>query len=154
MNDLIDKKEKWELLYDYIVLMEYEDTILHNEIEIIIEENRESKKYYSIIGKAKKKLLEMGKMIKSVTGQGYTIINPDEYTDLSLKHIKTGFNQIDKGHQILQYAPINNMTREGLESYRHVSDRAKTLHAMLAGGCAELKLLNKKKSKLLTNSSW
>ena len=152
MNELINKKEKWELLYEYIVVMDYNTTILHDEIEEIIQETQNTSKYYSIISKAKKKLLEMGKLIKSVTGQGYTVITPDDYTDMSLKHIKSGFNQIDKGYQVLQYAPVNNMTREGLESYRHVADKAKSFHAMIAGGCTELKLLNKKTKLLMSEN--
>jgi len=154
MNELVNKKEKWELLFEYIIKMDYATTILHSEIEEVIKESQNTPKYYSIIGKTKKKLLEASKTIKSLAGQGYSIVNPDEYTDISLKHIKSGFNKIDKGYQVLQYAPVNEMSKEGLEAFRHVSDRAKTLHAMIAGGCTELKLLNKKKSKLVLSNSF
>lgn len=149
MNELINKKQKWELLYDYIIGLNYDDTVLHTEISRIIKEDFGSPKYYSIINKTKKKLLEAGKTIKSVQGQGYTIVNPDDYTDLSLKHIKSGFKQIDKGYKVLQYAPVSYMSKEGLQRHRHVADRAMAFQAMVAGGCTELKLLNKKQSKLL-----
>jgi hypothetical protein len=149
MNELVNNQEKWSLLYNHIINLSYGDTIFHNEISNIIEEDIGSTKYYSIINKTKKKLLEAGKTVKPVIGQGYIIINPDNYVDLSLGHIKRGFKQIDKGYEILQFAPVNNMSKEGLQTYRHVSDRAMSLQAMVAGGCTELKMLNKKQSKLL-----
>jgi len=153
MNELINKQEKWSLLYNHIISLNYGDTIFHNEISGIIEESKTSTKYYSIINKAKKELLKIGKTIKAIQGQGYTIVNPDDYTDLSLKHIKSGFNQIDKGYKVLTYAPVNHMSKEGLQVFRHVSDRARSLQAMVAGGCTELKLLNNKQSKLaITNN--
>jgi len=151
MNELIKKEEKWKLLYDRILLMQYGETLLHKEIETIIQENKNinESKYFSIIAKTKRELLKVSKTIKSVTGQGYQVVNPDDYTDLSLKHIKSGFKQVDKGYNILQFAPVNQMSKEGLQRHRHVSDRAMSLQAMMAGGCTELKLLNKKQSKLL-----
>lgn len=149
MNELINNQEKWLLLYNHIIPLNYDDTIYHDEISKIIEETTSSSKYYSIINKTKKELLKAGKTIKAIPGQGYTIVNPDDYTDLSLKHIKSGFKQIDKGYEVLQYAPTQHMSQEGLQTYRRVSDRAMSLRAMVAGGCTELKLLNKKKSKLM-----
>lgn len=152
MNELVKKEEKWKLLYDHILKMNYGETLLHKEIEKIIKESKDinTAKYFSIITKTKKELLKISKTIKSVTGQGYTIVNPDDYTDLSLKHIKSGFKQVDKGYNILQFAPVNQMSKEGLQRHRHVSDRAMSLQAMVAGGCTELKLLNKKPSKMLS----
>jgi hypothetical protein len=152
MNELINKKEKWELLYEHIINMNYGDIILHNEIASIIQEKYDSQKYNSIITKTKKKLLESSKTIKSVHGQGYVVVNPDDYTDLSLKHIKSGSKQIKKGYEILQYAPINHMSKDGLQAYRHIADRAMSLNAMIMGGCIELKLLNKKSKLLPVNS--
>lgn len=152
MNELVNKKEKWEALYNYIVKMEYGSMILHNEIELIINESHDSLRYNSIITKIKKKLVESCKAIKSVRGQGYTVVNPDDYTDMSLKHIKSGFKQIDKGYKILQNAPVNQMSKEGLQRHRHVADRAMSLQAMVAGGCTELKLLNKKSKLLITGN--
>ena len=148
MNELINKKEKWEVLFEAITSMNYDDIILHSQIESIIKEEYGTNIYRSIIAKTKKKLLESSKTITSIQGQGYRIINPDEYTDQSLSHIKRGFNQIDKGYKVLQYAPVDDMSEEGLKAHRHVSDKAKSFHAMIAGGCSELKLLNKK-SKLM-----
>lgn len=153
MNKLLNNQEKWLILYNHIVGLNYGDTILHNEISNIIQEDLNSSKYYSIINKTKKQLLKVGKTIKSILGQGYIVVKPDDYTDLSLKHIKSGFNQITKGYEVLQYAPVNQMSKEGLQNYRRVADRAMTLNAMVAGGCTELKMLNKKQSKILPNSN-
>lgn len=145
MNELINnKKEKWEVLYEFVNQQDYGTTILHSDIEKIIEESHESTKYMSIITKTKKKLIESSKCLKSLHGQGYTVIQPDEYTDLSLRHIKRGSRQIGTGYKILQYAPVNQMSQEGLSIYRHVSDRALSLQAKIIGGCTELKLLSKK----------
>lgn len=151
MINLINGKEKWGLLYDFIMGLDYGNTITHNEISEIIQESPKSPKYYSIITKVKKELLKEGKTVKSISGHGYFVINPDEYTDLSLDHMKKGFNQVDKGYQVLQYAPTSQMSEEGLQRHRHISDKAQSLKAMVAGGCVELKLLNRKSRLKLTD---
>jgi len=151
MSELINNKKKEEILYDYIINLNYGDTVLHQDIEEIIQENHDSKKYHSIIQKAKRKLLESSKGLENVKGIGYRVIHPDNYTDLSLKYIKSGYRRIDNGFKVLQYAPVNDMSKEGFERYRHIRDSANRLHAMVAGGCTEIKMLSKN-SKLLPTS--
>ena len=151
MSELINNKKKEEILYDYIIKLNYGDTILHQDIEEIIQEKHDSKKYHSIIQKAKRKLLESSKGLENVKGIGYRVIHPDNYTDLSLKYIKSGYRRIDNGFKVLQYAPVNEMSKEGFERYRHIRDSANRLHAMVAGGCTEIKMLSKN-SKLLPTS--
>jgi len=151
MSELINNKKKEEILYDYIIKLNYGDTILHQDIESIIQEKHDSKKYQSIIQKAKRKLLESSKGLENVKGIGYRVIYPDNYTDLSLKYIKSGYRKIDNGFKVLQHAPVNDMSKEGFERYRHVRDSANRLHAMVAGGCTEIKMLSKN-SKLLPTS--
>ena len=151
MGELINNKKKEEILYDYIIKLNYGDTILHQDIESIIQENHDSKKYQSIIQKAKKKLLESSKGLENIKGVGYRVIYPDDYTDLSLKYVKSGYKRIDTGFKVLQHAPVNDMSKEGFERYRHIKDSVNRLHAMVAGGCTEIKMLSKN-SKLLPTS--
>lgn len=151
MNELVNNKEKWEILFNHIIGMDYESMILHTEIEQVIDTKRDEKGYYSVINKAKKKLLEANKGLINITGQGYKMIHPDEYVDLSLGYIKRGFKQIGKGYKVIESAPVDGMTKEGLERYRQVSDKTKSFHAMIAGGCTELKLLSRQSKRAVLN---
>ena len=120
MNEMIKTKKKWEVLYETIQHLNYGDVISHNEISRVIKEPYNSNKYCSIVNRAKKELLKVGKQIESVRGQGYRILNPDDYIDNGAKKFKQGFNRIKKGTEMLQYAPVNKMTDEGRSRYRNV----------------------------------
>ena len=149
MNEIIGNKKKWELLCEAVVNMNYEDIITHKQIGRIINEPYESKKYFSIITRARKELLKQSKEIESIHGQGYRVLTPDGYVDKSVLSFKSGFKKLQKGTDILQFAPTKDMTKEGLITYRNVSDRARILYASMAGGCTELNLLAKKASVFL-----
>jgi acetate kinase len=142
-------KQKWEILFESIKNMNYGETITHNEISQIILEGIDSNKYRSILQRAKKELLRQSKEIESIRGVGYRVIEPDSYIDKSLTKFKQGFDRLKKGNDILDYAPVKDMSEEGRATYRHVSDRSKILYASMAGGCTELKMLTKKNPAFL-----
>ena len=52
---------------------------------------------------------------------------------------------MQKGFDILTYAPTKDMTPEGRNSYRRVNDRVITLTAAMKGASVELKTLAQRK---------
>ena len=50
-----------------------------------------------------------------------------------------------KGYDTLEYAPTKDMSREEIDVYRRVYDRAITLQAAMRGVKTELKILGEKK---------
>jgi len=73
----------------------------------------------------------------------------DDYTEKSVNAFKRGFNKLKKAGDLLTYAPVDDMSDEGRSMHRHVSGRVRVLHAAVAGGCTELRLLTKKRSAFL-----
>lgn len=146
MNDIIENKKKSEVLAEEIAKLDYGTVILHSQIATIIQESYGTHKYNTVIQSAKKLLLKKyGKVIHCIKGNGYRIIQPDDYTDHALKEYKRGFKSIQKGTDTLTYAPVKDMTEEGKTTYRAVYDRANRLNAAMIGAKAELKALNTKK---------
>ena len=150
MKDIIKNKTKAETSVEIIMTMNYGDTISHNEISKVIDESYGLPKYNSVVQKAKKTLLnDYGRMLESIRGNGYRVVQPDSYTDHSLKHFKRSFNEAKKGATILSHAPTKDMTEEGRETFRRVNDRAMMLKASLAGSFVELKTLGEKRHPFL-----
>lgn len=149
MNELIKNeknKTKSEALAEKINELNYGDVLTHKQIASLIEEDYPSNKYTSTIAKAKKLLLKKyNKTLENIVGDGYRITSPDDFVQQSLKHYKRGFNEMGKGYEVLEYAPIEDMTKEGLVTYRRVHDRAITLQAAMKGASVELKTLGQKK---------
>lgn len=145
MNEIIENKRKSEVLAGEITKLNYGDVILHSQIAEVIEEEYQSNKYTSTIAKARKILLKNGICMESIPGDGYRIVEPDNFVNQSLKHYKRGFNEMQKGHDTLEYAPTKNMTQEGRDTYRRVHDRAIILAAAMKGTSIELKMLGEKK---------
>lgn len=146
MNEIIENRKKSEILAERINELNYGDFISHEQIASIIEEAYGSNKYASTIAKARKILLKKyNKAIECVVGDGYRVINPGDFVQQSLKHYKRGFNEMQKGYDTLEYAPTKDMSKEDLNTYRRVHDRAITLAAAMKGTAIELKTLGQKK---------
>jgi DNA-binding winged helix-turn-helix (wHTH) protein len=146
MNEIIENRKKSEVLAEKINELNYGDVITHQQIASIIEEDYPSNKYTSTIAKARKLLLKKyNKTIENITGDGYRLVNPDDFVQQSLKHYKRGFTEMQKGYDTLTYAPTKDMTKEGREAYRRVHDRAITLAATMKGASVELRTLGQKK---------
>jgi len=146
MNEIIENRKKSEVLAEKLKGMNYGDFISHEQIATIIEEPYGSNKYASTISKAKKVLLKKyNKAIENIPGDGYRVVAPDDFVHQSLKHYKRGFNEKGKGYEVLEYAPVENMSVEGRDTYMRVHDRAIILRASMAGVKAELKTLSGKK---------
>lgn len=147
------KLEIIENVVNEVVKKDYNEIISHIDLSILLNVDYKSKEYFSYMTKIKKVLLEKGKALESVHGVGYRIANPDNYSAMAINQYRLGFNRLKKGEKILTYAPIKEMTEEGFNTFRQVSDKAQQLHAALAGGVVELKLLNRKKEHPLLHKS-
>ena len=123
-----------------------ENPVDHETIENIIETKYRTNKYNTVISKTKKILLnKYNKCITSVAGEGYKIVEPDDFVDVSLKEYKRGFKAMQKGANTLHKAPVKDMTDEGRTIYRRVHDRATLLEASMRGVSVELKTLGQKR---------
>lgn len=143
MNELIKQKEKWEVLFAKVSSMQYGEVISHSEIADIVQEKYRSQAYQTVIDKAKWKLLEVGKTIRSVRGQGYRVLEPDNYTDYSLKYMQQSLVSVKKSDKIQRYAPVDKMSFEQQSIHRQVSDRMSVLKAHMSGTSIEVKMLAK-----------
>lgn len=141
--------QKSELLVEKIIRMEYEEVILHTEITSIIEVDKGTARYDSIVQEAKKILLnDYNRHIQNIRGIGYKITHPDDYVVESAKSIKRGVNAIKKGENIINHAPVAAMSIEGRDAYRKTADRIAILSAAAQGANVEVKLLSKKRNPL------
>ena len=147
------KLEKLEIVVNEILKREYDEILTHTDLSVLLDVEYKSKEYFLYMTKIKKLVLEKGKALENIHGTGYRIVNPDNYSSMAINQYKLGFNRLSKGEKILKYAPTKDMTQEGLNTYRQVADRANQLHASLAGGIVELKLLNRKKEHPLLHKS-
>lgn len=139
-------------LCNYILTLDYGSIITTDVIENItgISKEKEASRYRTVIRKTKKQLLNNNnKVITSVSGTGYRLITPDEFTDFSLGFYKRGMSTMAKGANHLQHAPMSEMSNEAKDIYRKVTDRAIILDAAMKGARTELKELSKKKHPFL-----
>ena len=140
-----ENKVRAEVLENFIAKHNYGDIIFHSEIEQVIDSTRNSNRYTSTIAKTRELLLNNHQMaIENVPGQGYRLVNPDDFTNYSLGFYKRGINTMKKGQNYLNNAPVHNMSKEALETYRRVNDRAIRLNAAMSGVAVELKTLARK----------
>ena len=145
----MNRQEKVKALVDAFSNEEYGATIEHWKIADIIEEVVGTQQYRDIVDKAKRELLDSGKMITNVYKVGYRVVNPDEYTDQSARCVVSGARKIDKGTRILENAPVKDMTQYGVQKYNTVSDRIRILQAAVCGAKVEIKMLNSKRENPL-----
>lgn len=76
-----------ENIVNYIMRKNYGDIVYHQEIAEIIGTQYNSYQYRSVVNSAKKKLLESGRMIESIRKSGYQVVEPDNYTNSSVKQV-------------------------------------------------------------------
>ena len=146
------KQEKTKALVELFANEKYGATVEHFKIAATICEEYGSRNYNQIVAKAKKELLDSGKMITNVFGVGYRVVNPDEYTDQSARCVVLGARRIDKGMKILDNAPVKDMTQAGVQKYNTVADRIHILRAAVSGAKVEIKMLNAKRENPLAGA--
>ncbi len=144
-NITINNKKKSEILAEKMNELKYGEMMTHAQISVLIDEPYPSGKYNFTITGAKKILLNnYNKTIENIQKEGYRVVEPDNFVNQSLKHYKRGFNEMKKGFDTLEHAPIKDMTQEGRNTYRRVHDRAITLAANMKGVSVELRTLGSK----------
>ena len=141
----LTKQEKVKALVELFINKGYGETVKHFDIAAAIKESYGSRNYNQIVSRAKKELLESGRMIKNVWKVGYQVVNPDDYTGESVRRIVRGARQIDRGVQILENAPVKDMSQDGIQRYNTVRDRTCILQASMHGARVEIKMLNAKR---------
>lgn len=74
-------KKVWEVedLVDFMSTYEYGTVFEHNTISNMLDVPKNSTKYRTSTTKLKKLMLEKGKMLESLRGIGYKIVNPSDY---------------------------------------------------------------------------
>lgn len=144
MNEMIKNRRPSEILCEKILELNYGELITHDEISSIINEIYGSPRYNTVVQETKRHLLKSQRAIESIRGQGYRVVMPDDFVDLSLGHYKRGFKEMQKGSDTLRFAPAKDMSIEGRNIYHRVQDRANALQAVLNGASVELKTLRAK----------
>lgn len=142
-----------EKLADYIKGMDYGTVIHYQDIENVTGECRKTQRYYSAIAKAKKILVESGKVIKLIGGGDYQIIYPGDYSAAYSREVRLARTRIKRGGEIIQNAPKKDMTMDELQEFNNVSDFHKRIEASMDGSFVEVKSLVRKRIHPLLASS-
>lgn len=139
---MIDK-EIIKNIVSKIQSMDYGDTIPHQNLAADLGVEYGSTDYSFAVSRIKHECLEHGKMLENVFKIGYRITAPDDYSGRALRQYKQGARRISRGQKILDYAPTEKMSQDGLTQYRNIKDRSSALAAHLSGAIVELRLLQK-----------
>ncbi|MCL2160108.1 MAG: hypothetical protein FWH48_11935 [Oscillospiraceae bacterium] len=153
MNELISNKKKWEVFCEYAAGRDYGEIIPHKAIAEMIGESYGTGKYRSAITMARTALLKQGKYIESIVGKGYRVAFPDDYSQLAISKFTQGARSIQKGCEVMEYAPMDSMSEGGRTVHRALTDRVKLISASVISSCVELNLLSKKPHPLLPENA-
>ena len=136
-----------ELLADYICEKDYGTIIHYQEIEEVIGIKYKAKRYYQQITKAQKILRSRGKVMKSIGKNGdYQILYPGDYTTAYARELKLAKNRVSRGGEILNGAPVNDMTVEERQTFNAISDFHTRLEAQTISSYVEVKRLRDRRS--------
>ncbi len=138
-----------EKLADYIENLDYGTVIRYQDIENITGERRKTQRYYNAIYKARKILVERGKVIKPIGGGDYQIIYPGDYSSAYAREIKLARKRVKRGGKILRNAPKSDMTMDELQAFNHIADFHVRIEASMDGQFIEVKELCGKRHPLL-----
>jgi hypothetical protein len=139
---------EWKELVGKALKWDYGSAHTHEEMGLIMKLKPGTARYRQMVARAIKELETNGKTLASIPKFGYRVLLPDEYAGHSVRIIDSGKRRIRRGHKIITYAPTALMSEEGKRKYTVVLDRASALHAMVQGGCKELKLLVRPKLEI------
>lgn len=139
------RQERIKAAVELVMSKNYGDTISHEELLAAMQEQGMSRTYRDAIQAAAKQCINGGKMIESIHSYGYRVVNPDDYTRQATRRLMAGARKIDSGAKILQYAPVKDMSVDGLETYTRVTDRMRILQASVAGAQVEIRMLDERR---------
>lgn len=132
---------------------QYGETVTHGELAAAASLKWRDKEYRYLMSAVSKKMLETGRMIESVHGVGYRLVEPDKYSTKSVDCVLSAGRKLDKGVKILDNAPVNNMTQNGVQRYNNVRDRMTILQAHVSGAKVEINMLDGKRKHPLAVDS-
>lgn len=137
----MNRSDKVNKIVETFAGMDYGESLTHGQIAEIVGVKKTDSEYRYLIHQSQKHLLDHGKMVESIRGVGYRVVNPDDYTTTATHCVTTGVRKINKGAQILAHAPVSNMTPEGIQAYNNVRDRMTILQAAVTGAKVEINML-------------
>ena len=146
----MNRQDRINAIMNVVLSKEYGDMISHTELCAAIHERVGSNTYRDAVRAAMKKCVNVGKMIESVHGYGYRVVDPDEYTSQSVKCIASGARKIDRGTKILLNAPVRDMSQDGRDTYNRVTDRMRILQAAVHGAQVEIRMLGSRREHPLS----
>lgn len=134
-----------QALADHIATLNYGSIIHYQEIEQIIHRKWKTHLYYRDISKAKHILEKKGKAIAPIGGGDYQVLYPGDYSGAYANQVKLASRRIKRGGQILEGAPVNDMSPEERMTFNNVYDFHKRVESRLAGEYVEVERLAQKK---------
>ena len=130
-----------QALADHIATLDYGSIIHYQEIEQIIHRKWKTNLYYRDISKAKHILEKKGKAIAPIGGGDYQVLYPGDYTGAYANQVKLASRRIKRGGQLLEGAPVNDMSQEERMTFNNVYDFHKRVESRLAGEYVEVERL-------------
>jgi|GEM_PF-6932719 len=143
----------WKNLVEVGKIWGYGSLHPHDEISTILSLNYGTTEYYSNVGRANTELLLIGKLLKSVHGSGYEVVNPDDYPAVVLDLTKKVCRRMKKIVRVTEYAPENDMSPEARYKLREMRDRAIRSLAMTNTDKKDFTRLLKSPGKIHLNQS-
>jgi hypothetical protein len=139
-----------ERIINYVREEEYGIVISHDTMELVIGVPR-STSYYFAVSKANKALLRQSKMLKNIPGQGYVILDANDYSAHSVTVFHKGYKTIKHAKKILDNAPMKLMSQEAVTKHNLTLDRVNLHLSNLKPGVAVLNNIQKKELIVTSN---
>lgn len=126
------KKQNIQEAVEYIMSMNYGQTIFHNELAKIlgynIEDDKEHNKYKSIMQRVKNFILQYGYVLKGINGLGYYILKPSQVSKhCYTTYIKKARRMYDKSDYILEHTEKSSLNEDRLEELQNMINLNKQL---------------------------
>lgn len=90
----------WKNLVDIASLWEYGSFHSHEEIANLLSIRYGTYEYRTVISRANEELTFIGKRLKNVKGEGYEVLEPENYLSESVGHVQKAARQIRKSYNI------------------------------------------------------
>ena len=126
------KKQNIQEVVEYILGMNYGQTIFHTDLSKIlgynIEDENEEKKYRIIMQRVKNFILEYGYVLKGINGVGYYILKPSQISKHCYKtYINRARRMYDKSDYILKHTEKSQLNEDRLEELQNMMELNKKL---------------------------
>lgn len=102
----------WKELVKVANTWEYGTFHSHKEIADILGTEPQSSKYYGQIQKARKKLIELGKLLECHLSQGYHVTEVNRYNEVTFEDIRKSRKYLELSLIKSQFAPVEKMDEQ------------------------------------------